>query len=68
MKIKLTTIEDIRDFLLVTQSIDTEVTAMSGKYVVDAKSLMGLFALDLTKPIEIECKSSENIFFKKWGV
>ena len=36
------------------------ITAKSGRYVVDAKSILGILSLDITKPIEIECEGDED--------
>ena len=51
--IKLETIQDVRDFvnIMATQNVDIDLS--SGRYVVDAKSIMGIFSLDLLKPIEM---------------
>ena len=52
MKIKLNTIQDVQDFVkIATNKISGEVLAKQQNYSVDAKSIMGLFSLDLLKPI-----------------
>lgn len=50
-KIQLTSIQDVRDFvnLMASQTMDVDLT--SGRYTVDAKSIMGIFSLDLLSPI-----------------
>ena len=52
--IKLQSIQDVRDFvnLMTTQTIDIDLS--SGRYVVDGKSIMGIFSLDLSKPLELD--------------
>lgn len=57
--IKLETIQDVRDFvnLMSTQTMDIDLC--SGRYVVDAKSIMGIFSLDLLKPIEMTIYSDD---------
>ncbi len=59
VKIKLETIQDIRDFvnIMATQTIDVDLS--SGRYVVDAKSIMGIFSLDLLKPIDMTIHSDD---------
>lgn len=49
--IRLTSIQDVRDFvnLMTSQTMDVDLT--SGRYTVDAKSIMGIFSLDLLQPI-----------------
>lgn len=59
VNIKLSTIEDIR--LLVDSatacSFDIELT--SGSYTIDAKSIMGIFGLDLSKPVALTAFGDE---------
>ncbi|MBS6833383.1 MAG: HPr family phosphocarrier protein, partial [Clostridiales bacterium] len=38
---------------------DYEIDLTSGRYVVDAKSIMGIFSLDLTKPIKVEAHGAD---------
>ena len=53
MKIKLNTIQDVTDFMAIsTKCVD--VRASQGIYVVDAKSIMGLFALNHLIPFTLE--------------
>ena len=47
-------ITDIKDFVDLTTKCRDDVVVKSGKYVVDAKSIMGLFSLDLSKPLKVE--------------
>lgn len=51
--IKLSTIEDIRKFVDIVTRLDYDVDLSSGRYVVDAKSIMGIFSLDLMNPIQL---------------
>ena len=52
-KIKLSTIEDIRKFVEIVTRLDYDVDLSSGRYVVDAKSIMGIFSLDLMNAIQL---------------
>ena len=49
--IRLSTIADVRDFVNAVAAFDGEVDLSSGRYVVDGKSIMGIFSLDLLNPI-----------------
>ena len=49
--IKLSTIEDIRKFVDIVTRQDYDIDLSSGRYVVDAKSIMGIFSLDLMNKI-----------------
>ena len=55
--IKLSTIEDIRKFVEIVTRLDYDVDLSSGRYVVDAKSIMGIFSLDLLSPITLVAHS-----------
>lgn len=52
-KIRLSSIEAVRDFVEIVRKYDSEVDLSSGRYVVDAKSIMGIFSLDLLQPITL---------------
>ena len=54
MTISLEMAQRVKDFVAVTQNCDCEILLKSGKYVVDAKSILGIFSLDLSKPITVE--------------
>ena len=47
-------ITDFKDFVNLTSKCKDDVIINSGKFTVDAKSIMGLLSLDLTKPLEVE--------------
>ncbi|MBQ6893148.1 MAG: HPr family phosphocarrier protein [Clostridia bacterium] len=51
--IKLSTIEDIRKFVEIVTRQDFDIDLSSGRYVVDAKSIMGIFSLDLMNSIQL---------------
>lgn len=50
----LSSINDVKNFVNAVSKYDYEIDLISGRYVVDAKSIMGIFSLDLSKPIELE--------------
>ena len=52
-KIKLTNVQDIRDFVKEIILTTYEVDLVQGRYVIDAKSIMGIFSLDLLSPITL---------------
>ncbi len=47
------TLEDVKKFVNLAMLKDYEMDLVSGKYVVNAKSIMGIFSLDLTKPVSL---------------
>ena len=60
LKIRLVSIDDVKDFVGVITGFNCEVDVVSGRYVVDAKSIMGLFSLDLSKPLLLKINSAEE--------
>lgn len=52
--ILLKSINDVKDFVNIVNKYDFDVDLTSGRYIVDAKSIMGIFSLDLSKPIKVE--------------
>ena len=55
----LSSINDVKDFVNVVSKYDFDVDLTSGRYVVDAKSIMGIFSLDLSQPIKVEVHSDD---------
>ena len=53
IKIKLGNVADIREFVNVVILADYDVDLVQGRYVIDAKSIMGIFSLDLLSPISL---------------
>ena len=62
-KIFLNNLDDVKKFVEIAASKDYAVELISDKYVVNAKSINGVFSLDLTKPITLRahCESSGNL-------
>lgn len=52
MRIQLGSIADVKDFVALTNNYSFESDLVSGRYAVDAKSIMGIFSLDLAKPLD----------------
>ncbi len=55
----LKSINDVKDFVNIVNRYDFDVDLTSGRYVVDAKSIMGIFSLDLGKPIKVDVHSDD---------
>ena len=67
MKVNLNSVEKVKSFVNEVSRFDTEVDLVSSRHVIDAKSLMGIFSLDLSKPAEVEVcdKTKEPYVFEK---
>jgi len=63
--IMLKSINDVKDFVNIVNKYDFDVDLTSGRYIVDAKSIMGIFSLDLSKPIKVEAHSDDVEEFMK---
>ena len=55
------TLAKVKSFVNEVTKFDNEFDLVSGRYVVDAKSIMGIFILDLTKPITLNIHTDENV-------
>ena len=53
VKISLNFIEKVKNFVNAISNFDFDFDLVSGRYVIDAKSIMGIFSLDLSKPIDL---------------
>jgi phosphocarrier protein HPr len=70
-KILLNNIDKIADFIKVVSKIEYDVDLVKGRYTVDAKSVVGVFTLDLSKETKIIIHTNdENILdkFNEWRV
>jgi len=61
--IMLSSINDVKNFVNIVNKYNFDVDLTSGRYVVDAKSIMGIFSLDLSKPIKVDVHSDEGDAF-----
>ena len=57
IKISLEMAQRVKEFVNITQNYSFEILLKSGKYIVDAKSILGIFSLDLSQPITVEVYS-----------
>lgn len=57
--IRINTIEDVKNFVTTVTKCNYEVDIVSGRYAIDAKSIMGIFSLDLSKPLELRVRSDD---------
>lgn len=57
--IKIDSIADVKDFVTIVSKYDFDVDLESGRYAVDAKSIMGIFSLDLSKKIKMVVRSED---------
>ncbi|MDR0197999.1 MAG: HPr family phosphocarrier protein [Oscillospiraceae bacterium] len=58
-KIKITTIDDVKKFVSTVMTYEYDADVVSGRYAVDAKSIMGLFSLDLSGELTLKIHSDD---------
>ncbi len=61
VKISLNSIDKVKSFVNEITKFDNDFDLVSGRYVIDAKSIMGIFSLDLSKPINLNIHADENL-------
>ena len=61
VKISLNSIDKVKAFVNEITKFDSDFDLVSGRYVIDAKSIMGIFSLDLSKPIDLTVHGEGDI-------
>ena len=61
VRVCLDSIDKVRGFVNDISRFNTDFDLISGRYVIDAKSIMGIFSLDLSKPIELTIHESDEM-------
>lgn len=67
MNILLNAIDSIKAFESKISKIDEAADLVSGRYVIDAKSVMGRFSLDLSKPIELRIHTTDKTILNNFA-
>lgn len=61
VQISLNSIDKVKSFVNEITKFDVDFDLISGRYVIDAKSIMGIFSLDLSKPIDLAIHSESHM-------
>ena len=61
VQISLNSIEKVKSFVNNITKFDNDFDLVSGRYVIDAKSIMGIFSLDLSKSIDLNIHAEDNL-------
>lgn len=61
LTVKIVSMQDADKFNKLCSKFDCDMDLQSGKYYVDAKSIMGIFSLDLSKPIDLAIHTEDNL-------
>ena len=65
VEIKLSLAENVKTFVNTVNKYDFDMDLRAGRHVVDAKSILGIFSLDLSRPIALEVDDDEHVDQKK---
>lgn len=60
VQISLNSIDKVKSFVNAITQFDYDFDLISGRYVIDAKSIMGIFSLDLSKPIDLNIHTEDG--------
>ena len=60
VQISLNSIDKVKSFVNEITKFDYDCDLVSGRYVIDAKSIMGIFSLDLSKPIDLNIHAEDD--------
>ena len=61
VQISLNSIDKVKSFVNAITQYEYDFDLISGRYVIDAKSIMGIFSLDLSKPIDLAIHAENNM-------
>ncbi len=61
VQIMLNSINKVKNFVNDITRFDSDFDLVSGRYVIDAKSIMGIFSLDLSKPLNLTIHSETDL-------
>nr|WP_304577605.1 HPr family phosphocarrier protein [uncultured Acetatifactor sp.] len=64
----LNTVDRVKRFCDAAEKFNSEVDAIMGRYIIDAKSALGVYALDLRKPIDVEIHSDDEEEIKRFNM
>lgn len=53
IQVLLNSIDKVREFCTIASGVDCNFDLKSGRYIIDGKSIMGIFSLDLSQPLEL---------------
>jgi len=61
IQVSLNSIDKVKSFVNDLAKFDSDFDLISGRYVIDAKSIMGIFSLDLSKPIDLNIHAEKDV-------
>ena len=65
LTVKIVSMQDADKFNKICSKFDGDMALQSGKYYVDAKSIMGIFSLDLSRPLILNADTEDEQLVKE---
>ena len=65
LTLKLNGFDDVKRFIDITSRYGENMSLMNGRYAVDAKSILGIFSMDLSQPVELVCDEEDEALMKE---
>lgn len=65
VKILIDSVEKVKDFSSIISKENVDCEIIEGVHIIDAKSIMGIFSIDLTKPIQLDIHSDNREILQK---
>ncbi len=59
LTLKLNGLDDVKRFIDITSRYGEELSLVNGRYVVDAKSILGIFSMDLSQTVDLVCDEED---------
>lgn len=60
VKVQLKSIDDVKNFVQTASQFTSDIDLVSGRYIIDAKSILGIFSLDLGQPITLRIADDKD--------
>lgn len=60
MTIELSTIDKVKKFVSLISAFDGDFDILAGRYIIDAKSILGIFSVDLSKPLTLRIEHEND--------
>lgn len=61
IKVKLNSVTDVQDFVRECSSFEEDIDITSGRYIINAKSIMGIFSLNLSEELAVHINSTDEL-------
>lgn len=60
LTLKLNSLDEVKRFIGITSRFDADLSLVNGRYSVDAKSILGVFSMDLSQPVQLVCEREDE--------